>query len=350
MEYLRNYWYCAAWSLEVSRQPLARTLLDEKVVLYRKENGDIIALGDLCPHRFAPLHQGKVEGDVLACRYHGLAFGEGGTCVRNPHGEVIPARLKVKGYPIVERYGAAWIWMGDPTLADDSRIPEFSEHSDPSYRTVYERLPVKGSYQLVSDNLLDLSHTQYLHPFLARAEAPDSRFEFEVGLDGDTVTTIYNTLNVRKGGFSEFVWPDGPDRFDGYSGVRWQPPANMRLKTHMTHVGGPEERARLAWGAELVTPETPTSCHYFWSFARNYRLEDEGFDEALRQAISGVFTNEDATMIASVQENMGSETDLINLKPVILPTDEAAIRARRIVRKLLRDEDAAMALKKKAVR
>lgn len=339
MSFLRNYWYCAAWASEVTRTPLARTLLNEKVVLYRKEDGGIIALGNVCPHRFAPMHEGKLHGDVLACPYHGLQFAEGGACVHNPHGAILTDRLSVKGYPIVERYGAAWIWMGEPALADERKIPEFIEHSDPSFRSVYGRIPVNGSYELVSDNLLDLSHTQYLHAFLTHDEDTDSQFDFKINLDGNTLTTAENRRNIKRFGFAEFVWPDVPARLDSYGGVRWEPPANMRLKVHFAAIGKqPEDGGRIAWGAELVTPETETSCHYFWSFARNYRTDEAGLDEALKQAINSVFTDEDAAIIARLQENMGNETDLMALHPVILPTDKAAVQARMIVRKLLKDE------------
>lgn len=346
MSFLKNYWYCAAWAGEISRTPLARTLLDEKVVLYRKESGGIIALGDVCPHRFAPLHEGKLQGDVLACRYHGLQFGAEGTCVHNPHGPLLPAMLKVKSYRVIERHGAAWIWMGEPSLADEAGIPDFSEHSDPAFRAIYDRIPIKGSYELVSDNLLDLSHTQYLHSFLTHAPDPDVRIEFDIVKTGDTITTINNHLNSSRTGFQQFVWPDGPERIDGYGGVRWEPPANMRLMIKMTRVGRPPDEGLIAWGAELVTPETQTTCHYFWSFARNFRVAEAELDEILRQTINGVFINEDGAMLARVQENMGQETDLMALRPVILPTDKAAVLARRAVRQLLKQEAAAAAQEK----
>jgi vanillate O-demethylase monooxygenase subunit len=92
-------------------------------------------------------------------------------------------------------------------------------------------------------------------------------------------------------------------------------------------------------GAELVTPETDTTCHYFWSTARNFRRQDTAFGDALRQAIGSVFTNEDGAMIATVQANMGSQTDLVAMRPVILPTDRAAIQARMTLRRLIAQEN-----------
>ena len=85
--YLRNAWYVAAWSDDlVEGQLLARTILKEPIVLFRKSDGNVAALQDRCPHRFAPLHMGKVvDGDRVQCPYHGLEFNASGACVLNPH-------------------------------------------------------------------------------------------------------------------------------------------------------------------------------------------------------------------------------------------------------------------------
>ena len=339
MEFLNNAWYCAAWGREVSRTPLARTYLNQKVVLFRKQDSSgIVALGDVCPHRFARLHTGKLQGDVLACPYHGLQFGEDGACVHNPHGATMPPALRVESYRVVERHSIAWIWMGDPALADPDKIPDFSAHDDPDFVTVGGLIPVKGNYQLVSDNLLDLSHTQYLHPILTLPDDPDVRTESDIVRDGDTIVTVFNQLNTRPFGFVSFVWPDGPQRLDSFSGIRWQAPANMLLKVHFVSRDAGRHDEIMMLGAELVTPETDTTCHYFWSSARNYRQNDTEFGDAIRDAIASVFTNEDGAMIETVQANMGQETDLIAMKPVILPTDAAAVQARMTVRKLISQE------------
>jgi phenylpropionate dioxygenase-like ring-hydroxylating dioxygenase large terminal subunit len=339
MSYLENVWYCAAWSQEVTRTPLARTLLGRKLVLFRKADGGIAAVGGVCPHRFAPLEFARLNGDVLACRYHGLQFDSQGQCVHNPHGPVIPPALRIPAFPVVERQGVAWIWMGE-AAADDSRIPDLPGHGEPGFKVIHGHLEVNGAFQLVADNLLDLSHTQYLHSFLTFEEDELRRKEFRVTQEGDTITTVDNTLNTRRMGFSQFAWPDSPERIDSFAGIRWQPPANMLLKVHFAPAGRPESDGIHSWGAELVTPQTATTCHYFWSNARDFRLEDAAFDTALGETIQSIFTNEDAWMIALVQQNMGSQTDLLRLNPVILPTDNAAVRARRIIRRLLREQQA----------
>ena len=123
--FLRNYWYVAATTLKSDACRCARIILGEPVVLFRTEQGTPVAFEDRCPHRHLPLSMGKLAGDELQCRYHGLRFGVDGRCVRVPGQHHIPQAAKVKTYPVVERYHWIWIWMGDPALADPAAITDF---------------------------------------------------------------------------------------------------------------------------------------------------------------------------------------------------------------------------------
>src|ERR1700761_3598780 len=72
---LAPFWYPVASSREVTTQPYAARLLDERVVLYRISNGSVVAAKDICFHRGVPMSMGHVEGDEIVCRYHGLRYG-----------------------------------------------------------------------------------------------------------------------------------------------------------------------------------------------------------------------------------------------------------------------------------
>ena len=77
--WIRNAWYVAAWTHEIERGRIhARTIIDQPLVLYRTTDNGIVALEDRCPHRFAPLSLGRLEGDALRCMYHGLKFAPDG--------------------------------------------------------------------------------------------------------------------------------------------------------------------------------------------------------------------------------------------------------------------------------
>ncbi len=67
---LENCWYCFAWAGELEQGPVGKTIIEKPVVVYRTEGGELVAMGGACPHRFAPLAQGKVCGDSIACPYH----------------------------------------------------------------------------------------------------------------------------------------------------------------------------------------------------------------------------------------------------------------------------------------
>ncbi|HKP79026.1 MAG TPA: aromatic ring-hydroxylating dioxygenase subunit alpha [Phenylobacterium sp.] len=338
MTFLRNTWYCAAYADEVTRTPFARTILNERIALYRREDGGPVALSDTCPHRFAPMHLGRLHGDVLACPYHGLQFGDDGACRHNPHGPIIPPALRLKSYPVVDRYGVIWIWMGAPAQADETRIPDFSALVDPDRAVVKGLIPIKGGYELVTDNLLDLSHTQYLHPILMVPEDPATEKVSRVHYDGDVLITQFNDINARPTALADLMWEEPPQRLDAFAGVRWEAPANMMLEIRQVSRDARITGERAFWQGELITPETETTCHYFWYTARDFKTDDADFGALFAQVTEDVFKNEDGAMIAHLQANMGEETDLFNMRPVILPTDTAAVAARRILRKLIRAE------------
>jgi len=125
MAFLRNTWYVAAWENEVSRAPMARTILGRAVLLYRKEDGAAVALADRCPHRSAPLHKGKLVADNIQCPYHGLQFDSSGACAYNPSSGALPKAAAVHRYPVAERHprpiGAG---RGSHTRSQNPRIPD----------------------------------------------------------------------------------------------------------------------------------------------------------------------------------------------------------------------------------
>ena len=116
--FLRNIWYCAAESKELGSEPLGRVFLNEPVALYRKADGAPVAFEDRCCHRRAPLSKGKVEGDALRCGYHGFLYDATGACIWTPGQTNVPPNASVRTYPLCERHGYIWIWMGAPARAD----------------------------------------------------------------------------------------------------------------------------------------------------------------------------------------------------------------------------------------
>lgn len=344
MAFLRNVWYCAAWSTELDSSDLiGRSILNEPVLLYRLTDGKAVATSNRCPHRFAPLHLGKKIGDAVQCPYHGLRFGATGECIHNPHGDgIIPRAAKVKTYPLEDRYGALWIWMGDPDKADATQIPDFSEASErEGWAVVRGYLEVGSHYELVADNLLDLSHVKYLHPFLSPTidgeVPPDFREDRELKQVGETVWSMHSWPGSLAVPLITLLWDDCPDILDGYADMRWDPPSNLFLLSGGVSVGGRREDGVQTPFAHILTPATDTTTHYFWSSARNRKIDDLEVSQHLRKGMDTTFRLEDEPMIAACQEMMGT-TDLMSLKPVLLSADGAALRARRVLAQRLEAE------------
>jgi phenylpropionate dioxygenase-like ring-hydroxylating dioxygenase large terminal subunit len=162
--YLRNCWYAAGWSRDFVVGTLYKlTIVNEPIVVYRRDHDAPVALQDRCCHRFAPLSMGRLEGENLRCMYHGLKFAPSGRCVEIPGETKIPPQVKVRSYPIRDKYSIAWIWMGDPVRADEALIPEFIGVDDPQWSMEPGRMDYEANYALINENLLDLSHIAFLH-------------------------------------------------------------------------------------------------------------------------------------------------------------------------------------------
>lgn len=339
MPFLRNAWYAAALSSEVGEKPLARQLLGEHLVIFRTESGAVGLIEDKCPHRFAPLSLGAVRGEEIECGYHGLKFGRDGRCTLNPHGsKAIPNNAHIRSYPAHERYGFIWFWAGDPALARADEIPAYPFNEDPAQFTpVFGYLDVKANYQLVVDNLLDLSHVEWLHPMFAQSGGVDAH-KTEYTVEGGKVHARRLKPNVELQGLAKLYWTSPSQRFDARSNMTWMAPSNMIFDLGATECGAAPEEGVCLPNAHLVTPADEHRCHYFWSIARNRQVGDEAASAKLQAIAQRIFSTEDVPMIEAQQRNMGAETDVLALKPVSIDPDIPAVRARRILAELIRNE------------
>ena len=356
--FLKNYWYVAATPEELGQNPLGRKLLGEPVVMYRTTGGTPVAFEDRCCHRRAPLSRGHVIGDNLQCGYHGLTYNSKGECIGVPGQTTTPPGAGVKCYPVVERWGWVWIWMGDIANADDSEIPNLYWHDDPDWtRQVGGYLHIEGHYQLLIDNLLDLTHLTFLHGNTIGnahvANTPlanvtrNSRKEFKnsalerVSRDlpsANAIRWMYNIdpppLYARSGGFTD---PD--DRVDRWQMIRFEPPSHVWLDVGLARAGTGAPEGDRSQGAthtviDAITPETETSTHYFWTFPRSYRLNDVELNEYLQNGVASTFL-EDKVMIEGQQAIIDADPSAPQFE---INADAAAIIARNIIAELLEKE------------
>ncbi len=340
MSFLRNCWYAGTWADAVDDKPLARTILGEPVVFFRDSDGRITALADRCSHRALPLSMGRVVGDAIQCAYHGLEFDRAGACVRVPGQSAIPPGAGVKSYPVVEKWRTAWIWMGDPALADADEIPDVWWLDDPEWTVAPGYLHMNANYQLLVDNLLDFTHVTYLHTRTIAGDPAEGRVLPETRRDGKTVHVDRWMLDippppmfVAAGGFTGNV--------DRWQLVNWTPPSTVWLDIGCADAGtgapeGNRDHGISMWSTHLITPETETSTHYHWCYARNYKLGDEATTRLLKEGGHLTFM-EDVVVLeiqqAAMLDRPGGPTIDINI-------DNGPLQSRRILGELIEKEAA----------
>ena len=311
--FIRNAWYVGAWGTEVGRQNLLRrTLLNEPVVFYRKEDGTPVALEDKCAHRHAPLSEGKLKGNVLECPYHGLQYDETGACVHVPGQSSIPPGCAVKSYPVVERYQWVWIWMGDPALANPDDIEDFHWMDDPAWRAKGELMHLEANYKLLVENLLDLSHLSYIHPTtLGTDKVAQTPMKAERGARHVTVTRW--VMDAPPPPFFQKVGRIDPEQHvDRWQHITWTPPAFVRLDVGCAIAGtgapeGDRSQGITMRNLNAITPETDKTTHYFWAQARDFRLDEAWMDDLLVDNVRTAFM-EDLWIIKLQQQNIDTGT------------------------------------------
>ena len=343
MKILKNRWYAAAWGDEVKTGSLLPLrIADLPMVFFRRQGGDVAAIADYCPHRFAPLHRGRQVGDVIQCGYHGLEFDGQGKCVRNPHEAGNLPKASVPAYSVAERHSVIWVWIGDepadPALIGD----EFAFLADPARAHVRGRFHVKGNYLLLLDNLNDISHARFVHGDALMTEDLYKSLDPQLKVEGDVVNVTILSRNITAPGLFAPGLPEGTTKTDLHDYVKTILPANV---IHDIAYTQPGEALYLKTGvssrsAHLFTPETGTSSHYLFNNSRDFLLDNPQVDANVRAALTKAFGEEDIPMIEAQQKVIG-DRDLFEMRPVILVTDRGGVMARRNLTKHIKAQETA---------
>ncbi len=340
--FAKNAWYVAGWGDELNERPLGRVICNEPVVMFRdRASGQAAALQDRCPHRGFPLSQGDLVDGGLQCGYHGMKFDCSGQCIAIPGQSRIPPKAAVRSFPLVERDQLLWIWMGDADKADPSAIVDCSWHNDarawPHKHAVYA---VKADYRLLVDNLMDLTHLGYVHKStIGGNPKAHTDAEMQVTPKDTGLHFIRWLMNIepppsfkKAAGFTGRVdrWMDfeyiAPGAIVQWSGAL---DVGRDARNNRNQSGG--FSVRLFHG---LTPETETTCHYFWSTANGYRQDDPAATEQLFNEIGHAF-KEDKAVIEAQQANLTrfGEAGLIDII-----SDSARVHMRRIVDRMMARE------------
>lgn len=328
-----NQWYAAVWDRDVGNKPFGRTVCGEQIVFFRKPDRTVVALEDCCPHRLLPLSNGFVRGDRIVCGYHGLEFEDSGKCACVPGQETIPATTAIKAYPVTERHRFIWVWIGEPELADETLVPDIHWCDDPQWAFDGGTYHIECDYRLLIDNLMDLSHETFVHGgSIGQHEITESPIE---------TTWTDTTVTVTRWMHGVTPPPFWAHNFKSSAPVdRWQichfslpSTVNIDVGVARTGTGAPEgDRSQgiSAWVIGLMTPETETTTHYLWGFARDFEVDDEGLTARIREAQGRVFA-EDEDVLAAQQRNISKRPDR---RLMTLAIDAGGAQARRILNRV----------------
>lgn len=328
-----NQWYVAALAGEVGRHLLERWVLGEPLVLYRTKAGAPVALDNRCVHRRYPLSRGALIGDDVQCGYHGFTYDCTGACVNIPGQNHIPWGARVARYPLVERWEWIWVWMGDPDLADENLLPDHRGWlrvlDDEWCSFAGEPLLLNAGFQLLNENLLDLSHVSFLHPDSIGTDAvASSSIETEcddrmVRVARRTPTAMSPPLFVQSMGLTGMI--------DRYQTAEFVPPG-YHVTSLIATPAGDSSTTYQHRVSHMITPERESLTRYYWALSRSYAKDDNSVTEMMRKGIRTVFLQDVQALEA--QETMLSQGEPLDFE-LSIKADAGALHARRLVDQLL---------------
>lgn len=342
--FLKNCWYVAAWDHElIDGKLLPRTLLGERVLLYKGESGQVVALKDRCCHRGAPLSLGRREGDCIRCMYHGLKFDATGKCVQIPGQDNIPAKLGVRSYPVEERDHLVWIWMGEAERADPADILDFPYLRGPLWKGLPGYLHYDANYLLIVDNLSDFAHLAFVH---TKTLGGSEEYAY--------VTKPLNMERLERGFRVERWHLDAPPppfhrkvlpaaektaHVDRRNIGHMHIPGNFFLDTLFSPAGSGAAQGNLAGArqyrnCQFMTPETEKTTHHFWIYLNDYEGGDANISRSLHASLIEGFM-EDKHIIEAQQRAMDEDPEFQLLAVV---ADAPLAHFRRVLDKLIAQE------------
>jgi vanillate O-demethylase monooxygenase subunit len=351
---IRNQWYVAAYSEEITGELFARTICNEPLVFFRAEDGEVAALSDRCIHRRYPLSKSQlVSGDRIVCGYHGFTYDREGTCVAVPAQTRIPKGARVASFPVVEQDSFVWVWIGDRELAEPAAIPRAPWLAQDGWTTVRGLETIRGRHSLLMDNLMDLSHETYLHGgYIGTPEVADTPITTEVDEVAGVVRVSRHMDDAECPPF--YANSTGiTGRITRWQDIEYQPPCLYRLHSRVAPQGHypdagyvPGRDAATDPGAchtEIVyalTPETDHSVHDFWMVARDFAVDDDQISDYLYQNNRTVVL-QDVNALNLVEEVIAEEERLGGtVTERSINIDTGALAARRIMKLLARAQEA----------
>lgn len=175
-EVLRRYWQPAALTEELNtKRPVVPVrLLGEDLVLFRDEEGKLGLIQRHCPHRGADMCFGRLEDNGLRCPFHGWHFNRDGQCVEQPaepEGSKMHEQIRARSYPVVERAGIVWAYMGP---GEAPAFPAFDCFAAPDTHVFAFKGLWECNWLQAMEVGIDPAHASFLHRFLQDEDPADA--------------------------------------------------------------------------------------------------------------------------------------------------------------------------------
>lgn len=332
--YPADCWWVAGRSDELSDKPLQRWLLDTPILLYRKADGTPVALDDRCPHRWAPLSAGYLEGDNIVCPYHGARFAPDGHCPKFPGQAKVPSTMRVRSFPLVERGPFIWIWMGsDAARLKADLPPDFGWSQDAGWTVTSGYYALDANYMLLHENVLDLTHFNYVHAnsFGITSAVATPRY----WADGDSVefeyTNVAEELNAHERIMVGLTHPASEKVVTWGSFVT--PALHQASSTVHSRPDAPVPERMSTLIAHMLTPISETESHYWWFVGADMPMSNsmrDGFGDLI---LTGY--QEDKVILQAIQQMIDRDPRGVDYPEFSFKGDGGGILARRALERIL---------------
>lgn len=323
--YIQDAWYAAALSGEIKREPFARSILNEKVVMYRTSTEQVVALEDRCAHRQVPLSRGRLVGDELQCWYHGLRYDCSGACVSIPSQNTIPINARVRSFPVVEKHGFVWLWPGDPAKADEASIPNHWVCDSPELAGKMSYCTIDCNYLFGIDNILDISHAAFVHQkTLGSLDIVETPPEILIG-ENEVRVRRYMRREKTPPLYTRILQMEYIDRSQE---VLYWPIGNTRVETRAHACGDADGKVYHVYTTTIFTPATDTTSHVFVGMHRDFDVDNHMFTEFTAKEVYSTVM-EDKDVAESLQANWSPTAPMIDIQ-----LDRPAYAARRILERM----------------
>jgi vanillate O-demethylase monooxygenase subunit len=273
--------------------------------------------------------------------YHGIRYDATGRCTQIPGQDMIPPKLRVRSYPIVERNHLVWIWMGDPARADEAQIVDFPYLSDPQWKGIPDYIHYDANYLLIMDNLSDFGHLAFVHTKTLGGSEEYAFVTKPVAIErlprGFRVERWH--MNSDPPPFHRKVIPNKTDKVDRRNIANMHVPAIFYMETMFAPAGQGAEKGNLAGArqyrnCQFMTPETRRTTHFFWAYLNDFEGDDANVSRSLHLSLIEGFM-EDKAIIERQQVTLDEDP---SFQMLAIIADAPLSHFRRVLDKLIQED------------